>query len=56
MRVFIQAAMSLQKDWPFICWVKVNPQLITAPQVTSRQKEDGSMETASMEEMWPEDD
>ncbi len=38
---------------PSICRVAVSPQQITAPRVRSRQTEDGSMETAPMDEMWP---
>jgi len=31
----------------------VSSKQITAPRVRSRQTEDGSMETAPMDEMWP---
>ena len=38
---------------PSICRVVVSSKQITAPRVRSRQTEDGSMETAPMDEMWP---
>ena len=41
-------------DKPIICRVKVSAKQITAPRVMSRQTEKGNMETAPMEEMWPE--
>jgi len=47
-------AKVLEADGATICRVKVSPQQITAPRVASRQCEDGSMETAPMEKMWPE--
>jgi acetolactate synthase-1/2/3 large subunit len=43
---------SLTFGKPVICRVKVSEKQVTAPRVTSRQAEDGSMETAPMEEMW----
>ncbi len=52
-----QIDQCLESCWdlpgPSICRVTVSPQQITAPRVRSRQTEDGSMETAPMEEMWP---
>ena len=47
----VQEVMKLNK--PVICRVRVSEKQVTAPRVTSRQTEDGSMETAPMEEMWP---
>ena len=38
---------------PVICQVKVSEKQVTAPRVISRQTDDGNMETAPMEEMWP---
>lgn len=38
---------------PMICEVRVSPEQPTAPRVASRQKEDGSMESAPMEDLWP---
>jgi acetolactate synthase-1/2/3 large subunit len=46
-------AESIEKSGPVICRVKVSAKQVTAPRVTSRQTEDGSMETSPMEEMWP---
>jgi acetolactate synthase-1/2/3 large subunit len=39
---------------PVICRVNVSCSQITSPRVTSRQTVDGSMETAPMDEMWPD--
>ena len=47
-------AKSLETEGAIICRVKVSPRQVTAPRVTSRQHEDGNMETAPMEYMWPE--
>jgi hypothetical protein len=47
------ATLCLEKPVATICRVKVSPQQVTAPRVTSRQTDDGSMETAPMDEMWP---
>jgi acetolactate synthase-1/2/3 large subunit len=44
---------SFNSNKPVICQVNVSSRQVTAPRVTSRQTEDGSMETAPMEEMWP---
>ena len=38
---------------PSICRVKVSPKQVTSPRARSRQTEDGGMETAPMEYMWP---
>ena len=48
----LQKSLNFRK--PVICRVRVSERQVTAPWVTSRQTEDGSMETAPMEEMWPE--
>lgn len=47
------AADKFNSNNPVIYRVKVTEKQITQPRVTSRQTEDGSMETAPMEEMWP---
>jgi acetolactate synthase-1/2/3 large subunit len=47
-------AKVFETDGAIICRVKVSPRQITAPRVTSRLLKDGSMETAPMEQMWPE--
>jgi acetolactate synthase I/II/III large subunit len=38
---------------PTICEVRVSADQPTAPRVASRQNEDGSMESAPMEDLWP---
>jgi acetolactate synthase-1/2/3 large subunit len=43
----------LQKDGPVVCEVMVSPDQVTAPRVSSRQREDGSMESLPMEDLWP---
>ena len=46
-------AKGLETEGPMICRVRVSSKQVTAPRVMSRQTENGSMETAPMEEMWP---
>ena len=46
-------AKVFKADRAIICRVKVSPQQVTAPRVISWQREDGNMETAPMEKMWP---
>lgn len=43
----------LNTDGPVICEVIVSPEQVTAPKVSSRQREDGSMESLPMEDLWP---
>jgi acetolactate synthase-1/2/3 large subunit len=43
----------LAADGPRVCDVRVSPDQPTAPRVTSRQNDDGSMESAPMEDLWP---
>ncbi|MBF0329406.1 MAG: thiamine pyrophosphate-binding protein [Nitrospirae bacterium] len=43
----------LEIDGPVICEVMVSPEQGTAPRVSSRQREDGSMESMPMEDLWP---
>jgi acetolactate synthase-1/2/3 large subunit len=43
----------LQKEGPVVCEVMVSPDQVTAPRVFSRQREDGSMESLPMENLWP---
>jgi len=45
---------SFKSDKPVICRVEVSDKQATRPRVKSRKNEDGTMETAPMEEMWPE--
>jgi len=44
----------LSTSGPIICRVKVSDKQITSPRVKSCLNKDGHMETAPMEEMWPE--
>lgn len=43
----------LQKEGPVVCEVMVSPDQVTAPRVSSIQREDGSMESLPMEDLWP---
>lgn len=43
----------LATEGPVICEVMVSPDQVTAPRVSSRQREDGSMESLPMEDLWP---
>lgn len=43
----------LQTAGPVVCEVLVSPDQVTAPRVSSRQREDGSMESLPMEDLWP---
>jgi acetolactate synthase-1/2/3 large subunit len=43
----------LETKGPVVCEVMVSPEQVTAPRVTSRLREDGSMESMPMEDLWP---
>jgi acetolactate synthase-1/2/3 large subunit len=43
----------LERPGPMVCEVYISPAQVTAPRVTSRQRPDGTMVTAPMEDMWP---
>jgi acetolactate synthase-1/2/3 large subunit len=43
----------LNMKGPVVCEVMVSPEQVTAPRVSSRQREDGSMESMPMEDLWP---
>ncbi len=43
----------LKTEGPVVCDVIVSPEQVTAPRVSSRQLEDGSMVSMPMENMWP---
>ena len=43
----------LQMDGPVVCEVMVSPDQVTAPRVSSKQREDGSMVSLPMEDLWP---
>ena len=43
----------LEMEGPCVCEVMVSPEQITVPRVSSRQREDGSMESIPMEDLWP---
>ena len=43
----------LDMDGPVVCEVMVSPDQMTAPRVSSRQQEDGSMVSMPMEDLWP---
>ena len=43
----------LQMQGPVVCEVMVSPDQVTAPRVSSKQREDGSMISLPMEDLWP---
>ena len=43
----------LDQEGPVVCDVKITPNQTTAPRASSRQRADGSMESAPMEDLWP---
>jgi acetolactate synthase-1/2/3 large subunit len=43
----------LQMKGPVVCEVMVSPDQITAPRVSSKQRQDGSMVSMPMEDLWP---
>jgi acetolactate synthase-1/2/3 large subunit len=43
----------LQMKGPVVCEVMVSPDQITAPRVSSKQRQDGSMLSIPMEDLWP---
>jgi acetolactate synthase-1/2/3 large subunit len=38
---------------PVVCEVMVSPDQVTAPRVSSKQLEDGTMVSLPMEDLWP---
>jgi acetolactate synthase-1/2/3 large subunit len=48
-----QVRRILDQDGPVVCDVHITPNQTTAPRVSSRQRADGMMETAPMEDLWP---
>jgi len=43
----------LAQSGPVVCVVRISPNQTTSPRVTSKRRQDGTMETAPMEDMWP---
>jgi len=43
----------LEQNGPVVCEVMVSPDQVTAPRVSSKQLEDGSMVSLPMEDLWP---
>lgn len=43
----------LDSDGPVVCEVMVLPDQVTAPKLSSRQLEDGSMVSSPLEDLWP---
>ncbi len=43
----------LQAEGPLVCEVMISPNQATAPRVSSVKKEDGTMSSLPMEDMWP---
>ena len=52
-RIREQVRELLEMKGPVVCEVMVSPEQVTAPRVMSRQREDGSMESIPMEDLWP---
>jgi acetolactate synthase-1/2/3 large subunit len=52
-RIREQVREILETEGPVICEVMVSPEQVTAPRVSSRQCEDGSMVSMPMEDLWP---
>jgi acetolactate synthase-1/2/3 large subunit len=48
-----QVRRILQQDGPVVCEVHITPNQTTAPRVSTRQRADGMMESAPMEDLWP---
>ena len=43
----------LEKDGPVVCDVKISPNQVTAPRLSSMQRDDGSMVSKPLEDLWP---
>jgi acetolactate synthase-1/2/3 large subunit len=52
-RIREQVRGILETEGPVVCEVFVSPEQITAPRISSRQREDGSMVSMPMEDLWP---
>jgi acetolactate synthase-1/2/3 large subunit len=48
-----KVAQVLTMAGPVICDVKIYPNQVVAPRISSIQKEDGTMESRPMEDLWP---
>ncbi len=48
-----QVRRILDREGPVVCDVHITPSQTTAPRVSSRQRADGMMESAPMEDLWP---
>jgi acetolactate synthase I/II/III large subunit len=48
-----QVGRILDQEGPVVCDVHITPNQATAPRVSSRQRADGMMESAPMEDLWP---
>ena len=48
-----QVRRILDQEGPVVCDVHITPNQTTAPRVSSRQRADGMMESAPMEDLWP---
>lgn len=44
---------AMEKSGPVVCDVRITPGQFTAPRLSSRQKQDGSMVSKPMEDLWP---
>lgn len=52
-RIREQVRETLETEGPVVCEVMVSPEQVTAPRVSSRKREDGSMVSLPMEDLWP---
>ena len=43
----------LEQDGPVVCDVKISPNQVTAPRLSSMQRADGSMVSKPLEDLWP---
>ncbi|HWD39435.1 MAG TPA: thiamine pyrophosphate-binding protein [Fimbriimonas sp.] len=43
----------LEQDGPLICEVLISPEEVRAPAIASRQREDGTMASSALEDLWP---
>ncbi|MFC2038929.1 thiamine pyrophosphate-dependent enzyme [Chloroflexota bacterium] len=48
-----QVRQVLRQDGPVVCDVIISPNQVTSPRLSSMQKEDGSMVSRPLEDLWP---
>jgi acetolactate synthase-1/2/3 large subunit len=49
----VKVQQVLDYDGPVVCEVMISPDEVRAPSLASRQREDGTMSSSALEDLWP---